>query len=179
MKLTVMRCVSVVCILAFVIGYTFGFVRANNRVAEPTVQQTDQAGTDLKEGRRLLKRGHADQALIHLQNALKLYTSANNPRGMAATQKELGDLYLRQGQYSVALDYYQKSLEGFMVARAKPDLAKAAAGIADDQFNSSSTTQERYLARGKSVLIRVIRGYVVFRSVLAIAQFVFSSIGSW
>ncbi|HSE33117.1 MAG TPA: CHAT domain-containing tetratricopeptide repeat protein [Pyrinomonadaceae bacterium] len=137
MKLTVMRCVSVVCILAFVIGYTFGFVRANNRVAEPTVQQTDQAGTDLKEGRRLLKRGHADQALIHLQNALKLYTSANNPRGMAATQKELGDLYLRQGQYSVALDYYQKSLEGFMVARAKPDLAKAAAGIADDQFNSN------------------------------------------
>jgi CHAT domain-containing protein/predicted negative regulator of RcsB-dependent stress response len=114
------------------------FVPAHgNRLAETTFQQSDQAGTELKEGRRLLKRGRADQALIRLQNALKLYTSANNPRGIAGVNNELGDLYLRQGQYPVALDYYQKALEGFMGAGAKPDLVKAAAGIADDQFNAN------------------------------------------
>jgi CHAT domain-containing protein/predicted negative regulator of RcsB-dependent stress response len=137
MKSTVMKSLSLVCMMAFLIGSTLLPARANNRVAEPPPQQTDQAGTDLKEGRRLLKRGRADQALIRLQNALKLYTSANNPRGMAATHNELGDLYLRQGQYSVALDYYQKALEGFMGITAKPDLVKAAAGIADDGFNSN------------------------------------------
>ena len=94
MKSTVMKSLSLVCMMAFLIGSTFLPARANNRVAATPLQQTDQAGPELKEGRRLLKRGHADQALIRLQNALKLYTTANNPRGMAKTQNELGDLYL-------------------------------------------------------------------------------------
>ncbi len=112
--------------------------RGNTRLAYAGLsQQTDQAGTELKVGRRLLKRGRADQALIHLQNALNLYTSAKNMRGAAATYNELGDLYLRQGQYTVALDYYQKALDGFLGVAAKPDLVKAAAGIADDQFNAN------------------------------------------
>ena len=42
------------------------------------VQQTDQASTALREGRRLLKRGRADQALIQLRNAVNLYTAAKN-----------------------------------------------------------------------------------------------------
>ncbi len=75
---------SVVC-MACLTGSTFLPARANNRVAETPLQQTDQAGTELKEGRRLLKRGRADQALIRLQNALKLYTAAKNKRGMSAT----------------------------------------------------------------------------------------------
>src|ERR1051325_7431988 len=77
-------------------------------------KQTDQASTALHEGRRLLKRGHADQALVQLRNALNLYTAAKNNSGMAAAHNELGDLYLRQGQYPVALDHYQKALEGFL-----------------------------------------------------------------
>ena len=68
-------------------------------------QQSDQAGTALHEGRRLLKRGQADKALIQLKNALNLYTAAKNNSGMAAAHNELGDLYLRQGQYQVALDH--------------------------------------------------------------------------
>ena len=62
-------------------------------------QQTDQAGTALGEGRRLLKRGQADKALIQLRNALNLYTAAKNNSGMAKAYNELGDLYMRQGQY--------------------------------------------------------------------------------
>ena len=73
-------------------------------------QQSDNAGAALREGRRLLKRGQADKALIQLRNALDLYTAAKNNSGMAAAHNELGDLYMRQGQYQVALDHYQKAL---------------------------------------------------------------------
>src|SRR4029450_11538676 len=77
--------------------------------------QQDNAGAALHEGRRLLKRGQADKALIQLRNALNLYTAAKNNSGMAAAYNELGELYMRQGQYPVALEHYQKALDGFLV----------------------------------------------------------------
>ena len=101
------------------------------------VQQTDQAGAALQQGRRLLKRGHADQALIQLQIALNLYVAAKNNGGAAAAHNELGDLYLRQGQYQVAIDHYQKALDGFMGAAMKPDVVNAAVGLANDGFNAN------------------------------------------
>ena len=67
----------------------------------------------------MLKRGQADKALIQLRNALNLYTAAKNNSGMAAAHNELGDLYMRQGQYQVALDHYQKAFDGFIVAIRK------------------------------------------------------------
>jgi CHAT domain-containing protein len=117
-------------------------------------QQADQASTALHEGRRLLKRGQADKALIQLRNALNLYTAARNNSGMAAAHNELGDLYMRQGQYQLALDHYQKAYEGFFAANPKQDAvtsgvasaaapaavttaASAAAGIADDKYNAN------------------------------------------
>jgi CHAT domain-containing protein len=116
--------------------------------------QTDQAHQALTQGRQLLKRGKADQALIQLQKALRLYTSANNASGIAATNNELGDLYLRQGQYTVALNHYQQAFEGFVNIKA-PDTQAASAGVsrvagsqaaagvnaaasvADDKFNAN------------------------------------------
>jgi CHAT domain-containing protein len=100
------------------------------------VQQTDQAGAALREGRRLLKRGRADQALIQLRNALNLYTAAKNSSGIAAAHNELGDLYLRQGQYPVALENYQKALDGFLAYETK-DVVGAAVGLGDDKFNAN------------------------------------------
>src|SRR5690349_21299232 len=117
-------------------------------------QQTDSAGAALHEGRRLLKRGHADKALIQLRNALNLYTAAKNNSGMAAAHNELGDLYMRQGQYQVALEHYQKAFEGFFAGNPKQDAvtsgvasaaapaavttaASAAASIADDKYNAN------------------------------------------
>src|SRR5688572_3915767 len=82
--------------------------------ATPVFQQPDQAAAALQQGRRLLKRGKSDQALGQLQTALNLYTAAKNNRGIAAAHNELGDLYLRQGQYNVALDHYKKAFEGFL-----------------------------------------------------------------
>jgi CHAT domain-containing protein len=103
----------------------------------PVVQQTDQAGAALREGRRLLKRGHADQALIHLRTALNLYTTAKNNSGIAATHNEIGDLYLRQGQYQIALDNYQKSLDGFLAPDPKKAAAEAMTGLGDDKYNAN------------------------------------------
>src|SRR6185436_19069147 len=117
-------------------------------------QQPDQAGTALHEGRRLLKRGQADKALIQLKNALNLYTAAKNNSGMAAAHNELGALYLRQGQYQVALDHYQKAFDGFIAGDPKKDAvtagvasaaapaavttaASAAAAIGDDRYNAN------------------------------------------
>src|SRR6266581_2188763 len=112
-----------------------------------TVQQGDQASAALHEGRRLLKLGKADQALGQLQTALNLYTAAKNNGGMAAAHNELGDLYLRQGQYNVALDHYKKAFEGFVGANKKQEAVTAAAAgladsrltanIADDKFNAN------------------------------------------
>ena len=108
----------------------------------------------MREGRRLLKRGQADKALIQLRNALNLYTAAKNNSGMAAAHNELGDLYLRQGQYQVALDHYQKAFDGFIVGDPKKDAvtsgvasaaapaalstaASAAAAVGDDRYNAN------------------------------------------
>jgi tetratricopeptide (TPR) repeat protein len=121
-------------------------VRANTPTTNP--QQSD-AGTALREGRRLLKRGQADKALIQLRNALNLYTAAKNNSGMAAAHNELGDLYMRQGQYQVALDNYQKALDGFIqgdkkeaansaaVSAIAPGAAPVATAIADDKYNAN------------------------------------------
>ena len=120
-----------------------------------SAQQTDQAGTALHEGRRLLKRGQADKALIQLRNALNIYTAAKNNSGMAAAHNELGNLYLRQGQYQVALDHYQKAFDGFIAPDPKKDAVNAgiasavapaaataaagtaAAAVGDDKYNAN------------------------------------------
>src|SRR5574338_1189533 len=107
------------------------------RANTPVVQQTDQAGAALREGRRLLKRGRADQALVQLRNALNLYTAAKNNSGVAAAHNELGNLYFRQGQYQVALDNYQKALDGFLAPDPKKDAVNAAVGLGDDKYNAN------------------------------------------
>ena len=92
--------------------------------------QSDQANTALQQGRSLLKQGKADLAIGYLESALKLFTEAKNARGIAAAQDQLGDLYLRQGQYSVALDHYQKAYEAFRGGEIGDARTGAAAGAA-------------------------------------------------
>ncbi|HVS82097.1 MAG TPA: tetratricopeptide repeat protein, partial [Pyrinomonadaceae bacterium] len=89
-------------------------------------QQTD-ADSALSRGRALLKQGHADQALGYLENALKLFTQSNSRPGVAAAEDGLGDLYLIQGQYKVALDHYRSAYEAFVAASRKDETNQAAA----------------------------------------------------
>jgi CHAT domain-containing protein/tetratricopeptide (TPR) repeat protein len=99
------------------------------RAYSVTQPQADP-GTSLSRGRALLKQGHADQALGLLETAQKLYTQANNFRGIAASEDALGDLFIIQGQYKVALDHYQKAYQAFVTARGKDDANSAGANSA-------------------------------------------------
>jgi tetratricopeptide (TPR) repeat protein len=106
--------------------------------SSPAPQQSDP-NSALSRGRSLLKQGHADQALGYLETALILYTQTNNPRGIAAAEDGLGDLYLIQGQYKVALDHYQKAYEAFVVARGKDQTSQAAANTVASQAGSTAS----------------------------------------
>ncbi len=99
--------------------------------------QTDPA-TSLARGRVLLKQGHADQALPLLESALKDFTQTNNARGIAASEDALGDLYLVQGQYKVALDHYQKAYQAFASGRGSDAANQAGANTAAGLTGSST-----------------------------------------
>lgn len=102
----------------------------NSGASTVPTPQGDQAGTALQTGRRLLKRGRADQALSQLKTALNLYTAAKNRKGIAAAHNELGDLYLRQGQNKTALDHYQEAYAALTGALVQEQKTTAAAGTA-------------------------------------------------
>ncbi|HXD29968.1 MAG TPA: CHAT domain-containing tetratricopeptide repeat protein [Pyrinomonadaceae bacterium] len=107
-------------------------------LATVSPQQTGNADTALKQGKQLLKRGHADQALGLLENALQLYTAAKNRRGIASAQNELGDLYLRQGQTKVALDHYRLAYEALSAAAAQEQTEASTASSAARMAGSSN-----------------------------------------
>jgi CHAT domain-containing protein/tetratricopeptide (TPR) repeat protein len=112
---------------------------SNKLSASPSLPlpQTDQASTALHEGRKLLKQGKADQALGQLQTALRLFTTANNKKGIAAAHNELGDLYLRQGQSKTALDHYQQAYNALTGVVIQEQRETAAAGTAARMMPSS------------------------------------------
>lgn len=118
----------------------------NSSTSIAVPQQTDSATSSLNEGRRLLKRGKADQALPKLQRALELYTAAKNTGGMAKAHNELGDLYLRQGQYQVALDHYKKALEGFVGADRRNEAATSAASMVDGRLANANIADDKFNA---------------------------------
>ena len=101
-------------------------------------QQQGDPSAALSRGRTLLKQGHADQALSYLQTASSGYTQTNNPRGIAATEDALGDLYLVQGQYKVALDHYQKAYDAFVVAAGKDQKSETAANTVANRAGSTA-----------------------------------------
>lgn len=125
------------CAFPFV-RLTVGAPVDGNPIAGP--QQPDQAGTALKQGRRLLKRGQTALALGQFQTALNLYTTAKNNRGIGAAHNELGDLYLRQGQHKVALEHYEKAHRALSGAYVQEQQAGAAAGGAARMVSSDAGT---------------------------------------
>src|ERR1041385_1572117 len=99
--------------------------------------------TSLSRGRTLLKQGHADQALPMLESALTGFTSSNNARGIAAAQDGLGDLYMIQGQYKVALDHYKSAYQAFAAAGGKDQTgANVANNVASRAGSTASAATE-------------------------------------
>jgi CHAT domain-containing protein len=107
-----------------------------NNLDSAVIPQTDPS-TSLSRGRALLKQGHADQALSLLESALTGFTSTNNARGIAAAQDALGDLYMIQGQYKVALDHYTSAYQSFVVASGKD---QASANVANNVAGRAGST---------------------------------------
>ncbi len=71
-----------------------------------TASQVDGASAELEQGRKLLRRGHAGESLIHLEKALQQFQQSGNKSGEAETQDQLGELYEQQGRYDIALQHY-------------------------------------------------------------------------
>src|SRR5882762_4083549 len=129
----------VACSLAFVSYRLFPTSAGSVPLTLIEPQQTDP-GTALSRARTLLKQGHADQALGYLETALNLYTQTNNARGIAASEDGLGDLYMIQGQYKVALDHYQKAYQAFVAGRGQDEKSQAAAGSAANLAGNSTAS---------------------------------------
>ena len=132
-KYLVVPALALVMVGLFHLSFSAG-AHSKTLSAEP---QTDSASA-LSRGRTLLKQGHADQALSYLQNALSLYTQANNQRGIAAASDALGDLFLIQGQYSVALEHYKKAYEAFVIASGKDQKNQAVANTVASQAGATT-----------------------------------------
>jgi CHAT domain-containing protein len=108
-------------------------------VSSPASPQGDkaQASQALKQGRALLKRGKSDQALERLQTALRIYKQSNSPKGEAAASDALGDLYMRQGQYTVALTFYQGAHTAFRSAASSQGALENTFGMPDNEYNAN------------------------------------------
>ncbi|HXI75481.1 MAG TPA: tetratricopeptide repeat protein, partial [Pyrinomonadaceae bacterium] len=111
---------------------------AARNFTNPTAPQTDPS-TSLSRGRALLKQGHADQALPLLESALNSFKQTNNARGIAAAQDALGDLYMIQGQYKVALDQYKSAYQSFVVASGKDQTSASAANNVASRAGSTAS----------------------------------------
>ncbi|HEY6121981.1 MAG TPA: CHAT domain-containing protein [Pyrinomonadaceae bacterium] len=144
MRITAPNTVRLVLIASLFFTFPTGGLKAEGTGAPQ--QQPDQAGAAFEQGKRLLRRGHADQALVQLQNALNLYTAAKNDRGAAKVHNELGDLYLRQGQFQVALDHYKKALDGFVGEDKKNQQATAAASMVDSRLANANIADDKFNA---------------------------------
>jgi tetratricopeptide (TPR) repeat protein len=89
------------------------------------------AGVELREGKLLLRRGRAGDALVRLENALGLYKVAGNREGQAAAHDLLGELYERQGRYDLALEHFQSAHKIFSELNAKSSQQTALAAAVE------------------------------------------------
>jgi CHAT domain-containing protein len=103
-----------------------------------------EAASLLSKARSLMRQSNAEQALGMLEQALKLYTDANDVKGAAAAHDALGDLYSRQGQYDVALKQYKEAQQGFKSARDEYNANLMLAKSGDMQFNRGQMEESRY-----------------------------------
>jgi tetratricopeptide (TPR) repeat protein len=86
---------------------------------QKTKDQTAAAEAEREAGRRALRRGQAGVALVHLENALKVYGQGGDKFGEAATHDLLGQLYEQQGRYGLALEHFRAALKIYTEPHAK------------------------------------------------------------
>lgn len=104
-------------------------VSSSSRLLAPATQtakeQAGGANDEREAGRNALRHGEAGAALVHLENALRLYKASGEKAGEAATHDLLGELYEQQGRYAVALEHYQSAYNIYAAPDAKTDAYNA------------------------------------------------------
>jgi CHAT domain-containing protein/tetratricopeptide (TPR) repeat protein len=109
-----MRCVKSFLAGLLIISSALGGVPARAGVSPRVSSEDQQAGGAVEEreqGRALLHRGKAADALVHLERALKAFQDAGDKPGEASTRDLTGELYERQGRYDIALQNYEAAYD--------------------------------------------------------------------
>ena len=126
---------------------------AASATTEPA--QAGDAAAEREQGRALLRRGKAAEALIHLERALKAFRQSGNKSGEASTQDLLGELYERQGGYDAALEHYQAAHDLYAAAAAGGGKVPAqAAALAALTTEESDYNAQLMLAKIGSMFYR-------------------------
>src|SRR5919202_566073 len=117
-------------------GMSHAVARASAAAGGPSagVPQAGGAADEREQGRALLHRGKAGEALIHLERALRAFQAAGDKSGEASTRDLMGELYERQGRYDVALQNYNAAYDLYA--------ALALAESRQGQLASALSTQE-------------------------------------
>lgn len=113
--------------------------------------QDGSAAAEREEGRALLHRGRAAEALIHFERALKSFRSSGDKSGEASTRDLLGELYERQGRYDSALENYRAAFDlyaagstgsaaGNISSKAADKISRSAGAVAST--GAALTTEE-------------------------------------
>ncbi|MDT5293139.1 MAG: hypothetical protein QOJ76_19 [Acidobacteriota bacterium] len=103
------------------------------------VPQAGSAGGEREQGRALLHRGRAAEALIHLERALKAFQTAGDRSGEASTRDLLGELYERQGRYDIARTNYRAALELYTAAANAGGGKVSAAKVVESRLPAAGT----------------------------------------
>ncbi|HZT58216.1 MAG TPA: CHAT domain-containing protein [Pyrinomonadaceae bacterium] len=104
------------------------------RGAAASVQQPGDPAGEREQGRALLHRGKAADALVHLERALKGFQAAGDKSGEASTRDLMGELYERQGRYDIAQQNYDDAYKIYA--------AMAASESREGALVASLSTQE-------------------------------------
>jgi CHAT domain-containing protein len=110
--------------------------RASARESSSAVQQAGDGVGEREQGRALLHRGKAGEALVHLERALKSFQQAGDRAGEASTRDLTGELYERQGRYDIALQNYNAAYDIYSALALSESRQGQLAGALSTQENA-------------------------------------------
>ena len=119
-------------------GLSRAVVRAGASAVEPSAEVAQAGGAveEREQGRALLRRGKAGEALVHLERALKSFQQAGDKSGEASARDLIGELYERQGRYDVALQNYDAAYDLYAALAAGDARQGQLAGALSTQENA-------------------------------------------
>ncbi|MBA2341808.1 MAG: CHAT domain-containing protein, partial [Pyrinomonadaceae bacterium] len=133
------KVLAIVLIILFICAsFSTPTTRFNSASAAPAETNAEARAT-LAQGKTFLRQNRADQALALIENALSLFERTADKSGAGAAHDAIGDIYLRYGQYGVALEHYQSALEAFRSMREQYNLNLTFEKIGEARYLAGDT----------------------------------------